>query len=266
MKKVASGKHVCNSVHNWAVSTPLTTVAGGERVRMARRRISDNELVQLYWNVNNCWKEISIQAGNAPHAYWLNAEDGSVTTADRTSSGEIKGMLPPLSTRFLYITDTPIQEVGETQLTLSPAEGSKSIELGQWTLQLGEQVIHDAQLEDWRTIPQLADSCGESVYTTRFSLEKTATKYVLDLGEVYYTAEVYINGKSVGKRIWKPFRFDITDYVQSGENVLEIRVKTSDYNAMVQRGREGDAIFSSIANSGRMANGLKGPVQIILSF
>ena len=266
MKKVASGKHVCNSVHNWAVSTPLTTVAGGERVRTARRRISDNELVQLYWNVNNCWKEISIQAGNAPHAYWLNAEDGSVTTADRTSSGEIKGMLPPLSTRFLYITDTPIQEVGETQLTLSPAEGSKSIELGQWKLQLGEQVINDAKQEDWRNVPQLADSFGVAVYTTRFSLEKTATKYVLDLGDVYYTAEVYINGKAVGKRIWKPFRFDITDYVQSGENVLEIRVKTSDYNRNVLRGREGDATFSSIANSGRMANGLKGPVQIILSF
>ena len=29
------------------------------------------------------------------------------------------------------------------------------------------------------------------------------------------------------------------------------------------RGREGDATFSSIANSGRIANGLKGPVQII---
>ncbi|MBQ5407429.1 MAG: hypothetical protein IIU12_03170, partial [Prevotella sp.] len=265
MKKVATGKHVCNNIHNWAVSTPLTTLAGGERVRTARRRISDNELVQLYWNVDNCWKKISIQAGNA-YAYWLNAEDGSVTTADRTSAGEIKGMLPPLSTRFLYITNTPIQEVGETQLTPSSIRDLKSIELGQWTLRLGEQVINDAKLEDWRNVPQLADSCGESVYTTRFSLEKTATRYLLDLGEVYYTAEVYINGKAVGRRIWKPFRFDITDYVQSGENVLEIRVKTSDYNAKVQRGREGDAIFSSIANSGRMANGLKGPVQIILSY
>ena len=187
MKKVASGKHVCYSIHNWEVSEPLATVAGGERVRTARRRISDNELVQLYWNVDNCWKEISIQAGNAPHAYWLNAEDGSVTTADRTSAGEIKGVLPPLSTRFLYITNTPIQEVGETRLTPSPIGDFKSIELGQWTLQLGEQVINDAQLEDWRNIPQLADSCGESIYTTRFSLEKTATKYVLDLGDVYYT-------------------------------------------------------------------------------
>ena len=259
MKKVAAGKHVCNSAHDWAVSTPLTTVAGGERVRTARRRISDNELVQLYWNVDNRWKEICIQAGSAPYTYWLDAEDGSVTTAGRTSSGEIKGMLPPFSTRFLFITDTPIPEA---QTAIPATTPKSSIELGKWTLQLGEQVLNDAQLEDWRNIPQLADSCGESVYTTRFSLEKTATRYVLDLGEVYYTAEVSINGKAVGKRIWKPFRFDITDYIQSGENVLEIRVKASDYNTKVRRGREGDATFSSIANSGRLANGLKGPVLI----
>jgi hypothetical protein len=260
MKKVAAGKHVCKSAHDWMVSAPLTTVAGGERVRTARRRISENELVQLYWNVDNRWKEINIQVGSAPYAYWLNAEDGSVTTADRASSGEIKGMFPPLSTRFLYMTDTPIPEA---QTAIPAATPKSSIELGKWTLQLGERVIHDAQLEDWRNIPQLADSCGESVYTTRFTLEKTATKYVLDLGEVYYTAKVFINGNAVGKRIWKPFRFDITDYVKNGENVLEIRVKASDYNTKVLRGREGDATFSSIANSGRMANGLKGPVLIL---
>ena len=259
MKKVAAGKHVCKSAHDWTVQTPLTTLAGGERVRTARRRLSDNELVQLYWSVDNRWKEIDIQAGSAPYAYWLNAEDGSVTTVDRTSSGVIKGTLPPLSTRFLYLTDTPIPEAQ----TPTPAAAPKSsIELEKWTLQLGERVVRDTRLDDWRNIPELADSCGESVYTTRFSLEKTATRYCLDLGDVYYTAEVCINGKTVGKRIWKPFRFDITDYVQSGENILEIRVKASDYNAKVLRGREGDATFSSIAKSGRMANGLKGPVQI----
>ena len=260
MKKVATGKHVCHSIRDWVVSTPLKTLTGGERVRTARRRISDNELVQLYWNVDNGWKEINIQADGAPYAYWFNAEDGSVAATGRTSSGEIKGVLPPLSTRFLLVTDTPISNA---QADLPVITGESSIELGKWTLQRGEQVIHDTQLGDWRNIPQLADSCGESVYTTRFSLEKTATRYFLDLGEVYYTAEVHINGKAVGKRVWKPFRFDITDYVKSGENVLEIRVKASDYNAKVLRGREGDATFSSIANSGRMANGLKGPVVII---
>lgn len=42
-------------------------------------------------------------------------------------------------------------------------------------------------------------------------------------------------------------------------------MKSSDYNAKVLRGREGDATFSSIANSGRMANGLTGPVHIFVS-
>ena len=50
--------------------------------------------------------------------------------------------------------------------------------------------------------------------------------------------------------------------MKNGENILEIRVKASDYNTKVLRGREGDATYSSIANSERMANGLKGPVQI----
>ena len=228
-------------------------------MRTARRRISDNELVQLYWNVDNGWKEIDIHADEAPYAYWLNAEDGSVTTVVMASSGEIKGLLPPLSTRFLYITDSPLPEA---EAAIPTVTEESSIELGKWTLQLGEQIIHDVQLEDWRNISELADSCCVAVYTTRFSPEKTATRYVLDLGEVYYTAEVFINDKAVGKRIWKPFRFDITDYVQNGENILEIHVKTSDFNTKVLRGREGDATFSSIANSGRMANGLKGPVLI----
>ena len=42
--------------------------------------------------------------------------------------------------------------------------------------------------------------------------------------------------------------------------IISRREKTIEFYL---RGREGDATFSSIANSGRIANGLKGPVQII---
>ena len=111
----------------------------------------------------------------------MNAEDGSVAAAGRISSDEIKGILPPLSTRFLYIMDTPIPEA---EAYIPAITEKSSIKLGKWTLQLGEQIIHETQLDDWRNIPELADSCGESVYTTCFSLDKTATRYCLDLGEV----------------------------------------------------------------------------------
>lgn len=46
----------------------------------------------------------------------------------------------------------------------------------------------------------------------------------LDLGEVYETAEVYVNGNRAGVRICPPYRFDITGLVQDGENELKISV------------------------------------------
>lgn len=38
------------------------------------------------------------------------------------------------------------------------------------------------------------------------------------------TAEVFLNGKSAGVRIWSPYVFDVTDHLRQGENRLEIDV------------------------------------------
>lgn len=86
---------------------------------------------------------------------------------------------------------------------------------------------------------------------------------MLDLGRVYYTAEVFVNGKRAGKRVWAPYCFRLTDLLVPGENVLEIRVKTSDYNLKAFLGRNGDPYYASIAGGGHMANGLVGPVRIL---
>lgn len=69
----------------------------------------------------------------------------------------------------------------------------------------------------------------------------------------------------MGKRIWMPYVFSITDYLRLGENSLGIRVKVSDYNAKAKQGREGNAYYETLANGGRMANGLLGPVQVLVS-
>ena len=74
-----------------------------------------------------------------------------------------------------------------------------------------------------------------------------------------------MNGKSAGKRIWMPYIFNITDYLRPGENTLEIRVKVSDYNEKVRQGREGNPNYGTLAEGGLMANGLLGPVQVLVS-
>jgi hypothetical protein len=47
---------------------------------------------------------------------------------------------------------------------------------------------------------------------------------VLDLGVVRGTAEVIVNGQSVGARIWSPYQFDISEQLVVGQNQIAILV------------------------------------------
>lgn len=75
----------------------------------------------------------------------------------------------------------------------------------------------------------------------------------LDLGAVYETAEVFINGKSAGVRISYPYRFDITGLLAQGTNKLVIEVT----NTLVKEQRD---MFSIVAQ--QEPSGLLGPVKL----
>ena len=47
---------------------------------------------------------------------------------------------------------------------------------------------------------------------------------VLDLGKVCHAAEVWVNGQSVGARLWGPYVFDVSKALRPGMNELRIRV------------------------------------------
>ena len=49
-------------------------------------------------------------------------------------------------------------------------------------------------------------------------------KYILDLGYVGEVAELYINGKFVGEKLFPPYKFDISDFIQNGKNEMTIIV------------------------------------------
>lgn len=69
---------------------------------------------------------------------------------------------------------------------------------------------------------------GTAVYAKKFSVSPTMVKekkrVYLDLGRIAVIAEVSLNGKNIGV-VWKPpYRLDITDFVNSGTNDLQIKV------------------------------------------
>ncbi|MDX8337774.1 glycosyl hydrolase [Draconibacterium sp. IB214405] len=114
---------------------------------------------------------------------------------------------------------------------------------------------------------------GTATYTNTFQISEADLAnedLCLDLGDVQNLAEVTLNGKKLGV-IWKkPFRLDIKDAVQAGENELEIKVVNLWVNRLI-----GDAqpdvsekiTYTTMpfyqANSQLLPSGLLGPVQLI---
>ena len=66
-------------------------------------------------------------------------------------------------------------------------------------------------------------------YRRQFTVEKmeSGRRLLLHFGAVDQSCEVYVNGRSLGAHTggyWH-FSFDITDFVQEGENLLQVVVR-----------------------------------------
>jgi len=97
---------------------------------------------------------------------------------------------------------------------------------------------------------------GIGIYKQIIKLDKKESqqKVEIDLGEVYVAAEVIVNGKSAGKCVAEPFKFDLSGLVQSGENEIEIRVA----NTLAPH----YSIPRTAMHLGPVKSGLLGPVQL----
>lgn len=72
-------------------------------------------------------------------------------------------------------------------------------------------------------------------YDNHFNL-KAYAKIVLEIKDAHEGVEVFVNGKSAGIQIVPTFRFDITEFVREGENLLRIEVATTLERQVGRRG------------------------------
>ena len=84
------------------------------------------------------------------------------------------------------------------------------------------------------------------------------------MGNVYFTAEVYVNGTYAGKRIFAPYMLDITKLLRPGTNSIEVRVATGQLNGFIGKGDRGDKRYKQFKDKDNqlMSAGLIGPVVI----
>ncbi len=67
---------------------------------------------------------------------------------------------------------------------------------------------------------------GAGIYERSFDLTaaQAEDEVRLDLGDVRRHAEVFVNNRPVGVRLWPPYEFDLSGHVRSGSNNLRVRV------------------------------------------
>ena len=101
-------------------------------------------------------------------------------------------------------------------------------------------------LEDWK-VWGLEKFSGLMDYSKTIGIEKTEKQMFLDLGKVCHVAEVWVNGSSLGARMWGPHVFDISKVARAGKNEIRVRIANLINNSY------GDFTES----------GLMGPVKIL---
>ena len=108
-------------------------------------------------------------------------------------------------------------------------------------------------------------------YTIKLAGSKGDRIY-LDLGDISKIAEVWLNGKPLGITWTKPYKFDITEAIKNGENVLKIEVANTWSNRIVGDALTGTKFTNTNIkisrtgipweNSPLIKSGLLGPVSI----
>lgn len=117
-----------------------------------------------------------------------------------------------------------------------------------------EPALALAELADMSRPEAMPRFSGTFRYTVELEWSQPATQVALDLGDVYETAEVWVNGQAAGVRICPPYRVFVGGLLRPGANTLAIEVT----NTLVKQQRD---FLSRYAQ--QEPSGLLGPVRLL---
>jgi hypothetical protein len=99
----------------------------------------------------------------------------------------------------------------------------------------------------------LPNFCGTARYKIEFTWNASRREALLDLGQVFETAEVWVNDKSIGVKICPPYIYPVGEHLSAGKNTLMIEVT----NTLVREVQDGFSRSVPLEPAG-----LLGPVVI----
>jgi hypothetical protein len=129
-------------------------------------------------------------------------------------------------------------------------------------------------LRPWSDIPAVQNVSGVGSYTATFkvprpcALPKEEMMVVMDFGTVYNTMQVWINGNKLPAINAFDAKLDVTDFLTSGTNTIEVETTSTLFNAVKGRlnyvktnnaGPQVPIFYTAVPNQ---PHGLVGPVEL----
>ena len=103
----------------------------------------------------------------------------------------------------------------------------------------------------WQEIDELTDYTGVAWYRTSVDLDEVpdGKQVFLRFGAVDYHATVYVNGIECGEHRggYLPFEVAVTDALESGENVLAVRVEDPEDISEIPHGKQGEPWYTRVS-------------------
>ena len=192
--------------------SPDWTVQNGQGIRAVHRALPEGH---LYW-VNSPALEpqsvdISLRVCGLKPQKW-NPMNGEVTDLSYRFEGDrtvVNLDFEPNDAFFIVLREKA--DEGSVTLPEKKRTALDSLEI--------------EGMGSWTENPQTRHFSGTLSYRHTLDIPDYTGRLLIDLGEVYNLAQVFIDGKPV-ETLWKvPFKVDITDYIKDRKTVdLEIRV------------------------------------------
>lgn len=211
-------------------------------LRHTRREHSDGSVWVFFQNLTNKGRFFDLTLNDEwDHYYWFDPMDGTYQIASdiMNRKDRIRSFIDGYGTYFLYckngnaINDSLVVESDVLNPRLWKGRQPTVRNLTRWHFYIAGQDVKgkekelsllDTTLQSWQELPELVHCSSEGLYTSYFEIGDTLSgvRYLLDLGEVYGTADVKINTEPVINLIQIPFQVEITDFLTPGMNTIEV--------------------------------------------
>ncbi len=222
------------------LESPVRFVSGAFPMLQHRRRIDGRD---FFWLANNAeqWRtcRVSLRDVHGAAAVW-DCETGHirpVASNDMPDGSTLALIFKPYEAYWLVFDPTKSAGAGAPE-RLSEIEVVAAID-GPWKIAYDAKIQPvmeypmtppaefvagvEKPLEDWK-VWGMEKFSGLMDYSKTITVNRTGKDLQLDLGKVCHVAEVWVNGKRCGSRLWGPHIFDVGPALRRGDNEVRVRV------------------------------------------